>query len=168
MRNVHTWTCMHACMQTCMYMHASMHDCVRACAFRHAIVVIHVLVIEGISNSRMVICILHLYSYIIIYHYTFIWIYLYNYILISVTECKTNQMMRLQDYGRSTWTIDDKRFTFRNAHKWTCIHACIHTFMQMHAFMHGCVHAFACMKAFIFMHVIVIEGRRYSRMVKHA
>ena len=82
-------------------MHASMHDCVHAFAFMHAIVVMHVLVLEGRRNSRMVICIHHLYSYILIYHYTFILIYLYNYILTSVTECK-----KTNDAPSRLWTID--------------------------------------------------------------
>ena len=82
-------------------MNASMHDCVHAFAFMHAIVVMHVLVLEGRRNSRMVICIHHLYSYILIYNYTFIWIYLYNYILISVTECKITN-----DAPSRLWTID--------------------------------------------------------------
>ena len=107
-------------------------------------------------------------TYIVIYLHTCIPLYEYTYILIYLfpkRNANKKQMMRLQDYGRSTWTIDDKRLKFRNVQKWTCIHACIHTFMYMHAFMHDCVHAFECMNELIFMHVIVIAGRRYSRML---
>jgi hypothetical protein len=91
---------------------------------------------------------------IFIYSFICIFIHLYMYIFIYLfTQLKINkkQMARLWNYWRSTWTIDDKRLTLRNVHKWTSMHAFMHTCMHMHACMPVCMHVSACMRSYSWM-----------------